>query len=378
MNRLLELARRRGVDVLIVAFAVAAEIELAFTHVDGPRWEVTLLTLGLPLPLLYRSRFPVAAPVAVYAASVLYSFVAPEAFRVVFVPFLAVLFTSWIFGSSIVGRRPLLAAVGFLAWAATISARLEDSWGSNFIFIVFVFGGACVAGFVTSHRNRQTAELRERAERAESERERLAAEAVAEERGRIARELHDVIAHSVSVMVVQAAGVRRLLAPEQDREREALLVVERIGRDALTEMRRMLGVLQERKDDVARAPQPGLGDLERLVEEVRHEGLVVDLEIDGVPVELPPGLDLSAYRIVQEGLADARRHPGRGEAHVRVKYAADELQLEVVDERARETGDGLSAMRERVAVYGGRLETGPAPAGGFRVCARLPLAGASR
>ncbi len=349
MNRLLELARRRGVDVVIVAFAAAAQIELAFTRVDAPRWQVTILTLGLPLPLLYRSRFPLAAPVAVYAASVLYSFVAPEAFRDVFVPFLAVVFTSWIFGSSVVGRRPLLAAAGFVAWAATISARLEDSWVTNFTFIVFVFGGACVVGFVTSHRSRQTAELRERAERAEHERERLAAEAVAQERARIARELHDVIAHSV--------------------------VVERIGRDALTEMRRMLGVLHEREDGAARAPQPGLGDLQRLVEEVRDDGLVVDLEIDGVPVDLPPGLDLSAYRIVQEGLANARRHPGRGEAHVRVKYAADELQLEVVDEGARETGDGLSAMRERVAVCGGRLETGPAPAGGFRVCARLPLAG---
>jgi signal transduction histidine kinase len=150
--------------------------------------------------------------------------------------------------------------------------------------------------------------------------------------------------------------------------------VERIGRESLTEMRRMLGVLRERDDGAARAPAPGLQHLDRLVEQVRNAGVDVDLRVDGDPIELPPGLDLSAYRIVQEGLANALRHPG-GEAHVRVRYAPEELELEVLDGSGPGSEERLAGIRERVAVYGGRLDAGPGPNGAYRVHARLPLAG---
>lgn len=382
MNRFLERFRRYAVDFAIVALALCAQVELAFITVDGPRWEITILTLAIPLPLLYRKRLPIVAPLVIYAATAAYAIIAPHAFNNVFVPFVAVLLTSWILGSGATGRRALVGLAALVAWDATISVQLQDSWGSNFVFILLVFGGSWFAGFLIGQRSRQAGELRERAERAERERERLTTEAVAEERARIARELHDVVAHSVSVMVVQAAGVRRLLRGDQEREREALLVVERIGREALTEMRRMLGVMRTEEQGATRTPQPSLEHLERLIERVSQAGLAVDLKVEGEPRPLPAGIDLSAYRIVQEGLTNALKHGTKAPAHVFVRYSELELELEVVDDSPAastmsDDGQGLAGMRERVAVYGGAFEAGPRPEGGFRVHATLPLAGAA-
>jgi signal transduction histidine kinase len=182
-------------------------------------------------------------------------------------------------------------------------------------------------------------------------------------------------------MTVQASGVRRLLLPEQEREREALLVVERIGREALTEMRRMLGVLRASGDVATLAPQPGMQHIEKLVDQARRAGLTVELQVVGEPQQLPTGLDLSAYRIVQEGLTNVLKHGDQAKARVRVRYGSDEIELEVVDEshvaaaEVTDDGHGLAGMRERVAVYGGEFEAGPRAEGGFRVRARLPLAG---
>jgi signal transduction histidine kinase len=275
-------------------------------------------------------------------------------------------------------------ALGFplMLGATTTVAFAQPSGGLDDVaWLSFFFTAAWVVGYAIATRTRLARELRERAERAERERERLAEEAVADERARIARELHDVVAHSVSVMVVQAAGVRRLLKPDQEREREALLVVERIGRESLTEMRRMLGVLRTSGEGAALTPSPGLQHVDRLVEQARRAGLSVDFEVSGEPVQLPSGLDLSAYRILQEGLTNALKHGERSKASIRVRYGTDELELEVVDESARpagvlDDGHGLAGMRERVAVYGGEFEAGPRDEGGFRVRARLPLAGA--
>jgi signal transduction histidine kinase len=220
---------------------------------------------------------------------------------------------------------------------------------------------------------------RERAERLEREREAEARAAVAEERARIARELHDVVGHSVSVMTVQASGVRRLLRDDQEREREALLIVERTGREALAEMRRMVGVLRRPEEAPALAPQPSLEHLGRLVEQARDAGLDVDLHIEGDAVELPAGVDLTAYRLVQEGLTNAIKHAKASHAHVRVSYGADTIEVIVSDDgRGVGNGDGgghgLVGMRERVSVYGGELDAGPQPGGGYRLRAKLPVA----
>jgi signal transduction histidine kinase len=220
----------------------------------------------------------------------------------------------------------------------------------------------------------------ERAARIERQRAEEARAAVAEERARIARELHDVVGHSVSVMTVQASGVRRLLKPEQEREREALLVVEQAGREALAEMRRLVGVLRRPEEAPALAPQPSLQHLDRLVEQAREAGLPVDVQIEGEATELPAGLDLTAYRLVQEALTNAIKHAQATRADVIVRYGDGVVELAVTDDghgssdgSADSGGHGLVGMRERVAVYGGELEAGPKPGGGFALRARLPL-----
>jgi signal transduction histidine kinase len=205
---------------------------------------------------------------------------------------------------------------------------------------------------------------------------------VAEERARITRELHDVIAHSVSLMTVQASAVRRRLLPEQEREREALTAVEETGRQALAEMRRLLGIMREDGEAAARAPQPGIATIRHLVEDVRHTGLDVELTVEGEPVRVSPGVDVSAYRIVQEALANALEHAGPEHAWVAVRYGEGEVEVEVEnDGRADGSGDGerhgLLGMRERVALCGGELRAGPRKGGGFRISARLPSAGPS-
>jgi len=199
-----------------------------------------------------------------------------------------------------------------------------------------------------------------------------------QERSRIARELHDAIAHNVSVMVVQAGAERRVLDETSGSTREGLETIERIGRGALTEMRRLVGMLRSDVGDPL-APQPGLDDLPTLITQVREAGLPVELHLDGPPRALPVGLELSAYRIVQEALTNALKHAGEAHASVYVRYGVDSLELEIIDDGAgtqtpvASGGHGLVGMRERVSVYGGELEAGPRPEGGYRLHASLPV-----
>jgi signal transduction histidine kinase len=217
-----------------------------------------------------------------------------------------------------------------------------------------------------------------RAEMAERERDLAAREAVVEERARIARELHDVIAHNVSMMVVQAGAERRLLERDGDSStREVLETVEQIGRSALTEMRRLVGMLRTDGSD-SLSPQPGLDDVPALVTQVSEAGLPVELHIEGERRELPAGIELSAYRIVQEALTNALKHAGNAHAEVHVRYGPESLELEIVDDgpgadAPAPGGHGLVGMRERVALYGGRLDAGRRPSGGFAVSVKLPV-----
>ena len=202
--------------------------------------------------------------------------------------------------------------------------------------------------------------------------------AVAEERNRIARELHDVVGHSVSVMTVQASAVRRLMRPDQEKERAALETVEAAGREALTEMRRMVGVLRSGDAEPNLAPPPTMDQLGGLADNFRRAGLDVVLETDGTPVPLPPGLDLTAYRLVQEALTNTLRHAHATRAVVHVGYCDEALRISVRDDGegpdGAPPGTGLLGMRERVGVYGGTLTTGAADGGGFELRADLPLA----
>jgi signal transduction histidine kinase len=217
-----------------------------------------------------------------------------------------------------------------------------------------------------------------RVQLAERERDLAAREAVVEERARIARELHDAIAHNVSMMVIQAGAERRVLDGTGGTTREVLETIERIGRGTLTEMRRLVGMLRSDTGEPL-APQPGLDDLPTLMQQVCEAGLPVELQVDGERRELPLGIELSAYRIVQEALTNALKHAGDAHASVHVHYGADSLELEIADDGegaalpVSSGGHGLAGMRERVALYGGHLDAGHRQNGGFAVRVLLPI-----
>jgi signal transduction histidine kinase len=344
----------------------------------GPLWLDILLVVGMFTPLLARRRFPfgalVTVPAVVTLSSLLDNRLVPDSFAIFLLGcatvFLMALLPDW---------RQALAGLAIIV-GTNVVINHEDPRGGlgNFLFGTIFFGIVWVVGFLLGRKFQEGEEAKVRALRAEREREERARAAVAEERARIARELHDVVGHSVSVMTVQASGVRRLLLPEQDREREALLVVERTGREALAEMRRMVGVLRRPEEAPALAPQPSLEHLGRLVEQAREAGLPVELRIEGDAVQLPAGVDLTAYRLVQEGLTNALKHARATRAEVLVSYRDREIEVTVSD-NGNGVGDGgggghgLVGMRERVSVYGGDLDAGPQPDGGYRLRARLPL-----
>ncbi len=268
-----------------------------------------------------------------------------------------------------------------LAGAVTVVRNGPESTTDDYFSVPVVFGLGWLIGYALRERTERTEEAEDRAARAEREREAAARMAVAEERGRIARELHDVVAHAVSMMLLQVGAVRHRMPESAAVDREALRNVEHAGRTALAEMRRLLNAMREEGDDAELMPHPGLADLDRLVRDVGAAGLEVDLRVLGEPSPLPPGLDLSAYRIVQEGLTNSLRHGGATRAEVTVDYRLDELRLEVRDHGAGGGaasdghGHGLVGIRERVKLFGGEMSAGAAPGGGFLVRARLPVGG---
>jgi signal transduction histidine kinase len=252
--------------------------------------------------------------------------------------------------------------------------------GANFIGNVAIYTCAWVIGLVVrSRRAEGDARLSEALERAEVQRQE-AARAVAEERLRIAQELHDVVAHSMSVIAVQAGVGAHVLDTQPDEARRSLEAISQTSRSTLSEMRRLLGVLRGEDGERAHAPAPGLDDLEALAGEIRVTGVDVSLELTGDRSSVPPGIDLSAYRVVQEALTNVIKHAGKGvSARVSVGFLPDEVRIEIVDDGrgasavASNGGHGLLGMRERVAVWGGDLSAGPRPGGGYRVAARIPF-----
>jgi signal transduction histidine kinase len=268
---------------------------------------------------------------------------------------------------------PRRFAFGFaLVEAAYLAASSGGKFPNNGVLF------AVVTAVVMLLVRRILGDRERRARFAERERDVAAREAVVEERARIARELHDAIAHNVSMMVVQAGAERRVIDDTSGSTKEVLETIERIGRGALTEMRRLVGMLRSDAGDPL-APQPRLENLTVLVTQIREAGLPVELYVEGKRRVLPVGIELSAYRIVQEALTNALKHAGEAHASVHVRYGLDSLELEIVDDGAgaeapvASGGHGLVGMRERVALYGGRLDAGRRPTGGFAVRVLLPI-----
>ncbi|MFF3852466.1 sensor histidine kinase [Micromonospora sp. NPDC002575] len=284
-------------------------------------------------------------------------------------------------------RPAALAAVALWVPVAAINvlAPLDDpvfEVGPVYVVLnnLLVAVVAYAVGRAVHARRASTEALRERARVAEQNQRSLAEQAVADERRRIARELHDVVAHHVSVMGVLATGARRVLRRDPDAADEAIATIEDTGRATLRELRRLLDVLRTDAEPAADlAPQPGLAGIEPLVEQVREAGLPVTLRVEGAPGPLEEGVALTVYRIVQEALTNALKHAGEATAVVRLTFGAAYLSVEVTDTGRGPTpgavrvGHGLVGMRERVGLYGGTLRAGARPGGGYRVYARIPV-----
>jgi signal transduction histidine kinase len=347
------------------------------------------LALALAVPVVFRRTYPTAAFAAAVAIGGLQVLIdsRPDPSGLVIVILLYTLAAYTPRRISITGLAICLAgsaaAVG--RWMPDQLSLLNSVLVGSIMFagpslIAWVFGDSM------RYRRAYYTGLEDRAARLEAERDAQAQIAAAAERARIARELHDVVAHNVSVMVVQADGASYALLSDPDRARAALAAIASTGRQALTEMRRMLGVLRRDEDgtEPGRAPLPGIGQLGELLEQTRATGLAVSFTVEGVPQPLPGGAALAAYRIVQESLTNTRKHGGpRATAQVTLRYLEDALLLRITDDgrgpaaASDGAGHGLTGMRERVAIYGGWVQAGPRPSGGYQVTARLPLAPAS-
>jgi signal transduction histidine kinase len=377
------LVRRYGLDVLIAAAAAESALELATRH-DSARAPQVPLWFGVPaialtiLPLLLRRRYPFGAPLALWLAGSGLSFVDG---RLVMFPvsvFVAAMGAAFLFGHL---ADPVLARLGLavvVVGAALIVYHDPRANAGEIVFVPVLFMIGWLAGFSLRERATAAEAAEERATHAEREREAAARVAVAEERARIARELHDIVAHAVSIMVLHVGAVRHKLPDTLVEETGALRGVERTGRSALTEMRRLLGAMRRDGEDAELAPQPGLDNLDALLAEIGRAGLPVRLHIDGESFPLPPAVDLSAYRIVQEGLTNALKHGPASRADVTVRYRPDDLTIEVRDDGPGSpsgdgAGHGLVGIRERVKIYGGEMNAGPVQGQGFVLRTRLPL-----
>ncbi len=369
----------------LVAFAlmVIALLELQSGVFPGPVGVAAVAQLAATVPVAFRRVAPLAA-IAISSA--------------VFLPYVIVYRGAFVAGASVAnaatmlllvysvgrhtqGRRLLVGALFALLFAAEPGIAGQPGW-SDWALNFIIAGGTLGLGVALRIQEGRSISLAVAADRAQSEQEATAQAAVHEERARIARELHDVVAHNVGLIVLQAGGARSVLGTNPERARTALRQVEETSRQTLTEMRHLVGILRV---DAEREPLPRLERLPALVDEARAAGLAVELEVEGAPVDLPAGLELAAYRLIQEALTNVRKHAPTSRAKVRLCYEPDRLRIEVSDDggpsdavrdsarNASGLGHGLIGMRERVQMYDGRMQAGPMPGGGFRVEAVLPL-----
>jgi signal transduction histidine kinase len=376
----LDLARKpsrptRGDVVLVGVFLVWAVLEAVYESPSGQLWVRLLVAVGYTVPLLARRQAPIVVLLVLSGVVLARGFTAdpPDDGAM---PFPALLVAT--FSASLYARRLALAIAGVLIPVAVIAilsqaAPWDDSHSPvDYAIFLFFVSGAWTAGYLI---RRRAAQVRA-AEAAGGE---LARASVVAERARIARELHDIVAHSVSIIALQSGAAEALVESEPAKAREHMETVRKTAHEALGEMRRLLDVLRE--DEPLYAPQPGFGGIPELVEDSRRAGLPVELREEGNGASVPQGVALAAYRIVQESLTNVRKHAGRVPTTVVVRRSPRSVELDVVNAAGRRDGDlggsgrGLAGMRERARIYGGTFAAGPLPDGGFAVRAILPLEG---
>ena len=382
--------RRRLLDIapaaaLILIGVAQMLLDYEGSGFRGPRGVNAAFLVAVCLPLVVRRRQPVLALAGVFVIQAVWvGAYYNGSHQPPFEPFAAGVVACFALGlhADRRGLRAGLALFALLVVATAIVLAVGGSTVGNALPVLIWWGAAIGIGRGLRERQTLVELLRERSARLERDRERDMADAALEERGRIARELHDVIAHAVSLMVVQASAERRLLAVDQQRTADTLETIETSGREALGELRRLLGVLRASGPERL-APQPGLDALPDLLEEGRRGGHEITLDVEGDPVRLPAGLDLTAYRILQEGLTNVRKHAPGAAVEISLRWRAAELEIELADDGpgppadANGSGHGLIGMRERVALYGGTVSARRADTG-FRVLARLPIDGSAQ
>jgi signal transduction histidine kinase len=372
--------RPRRIDLaLAAALGLVIEVELILTSVrETPLVPALLLGAVLAAAMAWRSTAPLATLGVLGAVAVAFALADTPPENLASTTILVAVL-SFAIGAHLSRRRAQAGLVGVGVLVVVVTALGPDQTVGDVIFPIVLFAGCWSLGRFGRSRAHLTAELRARTAQLEGERAERERDAVARERVRIARELHDVVAHSVSVMVVQAGAARSVLARDPDASVRALGAVEATGREALTEMRRLLGILRPDGEDADHAPQPSLDRLGALIARARDAGLDVELRVEGLAGALAPGVDLTAFRLVQEGLTNALKHGGRGRARVVLRWSAEVLEVEVANlitdgpavHGLTSGGQGLIGMRERVALCGGELRAGPIGRG-FVVRARLP------
>jgi signal transduction histidine kinase len=369
-------------DALIAAaFLLESLLEAALLYADARYvWVAVAATLMIAAGLAVRTRAPLVAVLLGLAGFVTFQPLGHEVNDNVYTPFFAVLFLLFSFGLHEQRTRVLVGGFVFVFCCNALALSI-DAYDSTVVDVLFgglvIAGAPVLLGRVIAGRSRLNAALHEKAERLRRDRTAELEQAAQDERARIANELHDVVAHAMSAMVVQAGGARRLAPKDPERARAAFAAVEDTGREALTEIRRLLGVLRHQDDELALAPQPSLRHLAALVQRVRAAGLPVGLEIDGEQRPLPPGVDMTAYRLVQSALEGAVAQGAAGHADVVVRYRPDGIDVEVLDDGAAAAQRTLAGVRERVSLYGGQVHAGRRRNGGHAVRAKLPVGGAA-
>jgi signal transduction histidine kinase len=359
--------------VLVLVGHFAASGHTGADYRDADVFSV-LLSIGVAVPFYFRRHAPLAVLLVCEVCVVVLT---TRQYQTGAAPYVLLVGVYTVAAWCDVRDRVVAVAAVAIGLAIVAIVGIPGANGADVAFNFVIFAAAYLFGSTMRNRRLYSEQLEQRARDLERDREDDARRAVADERLRIAQELHDVVAHSMGVIAVQAGVGAHVIDTDPEEARRSLDAISRTSRSTLAEIRGMLGVLRE-DGDASYAPAPGLADLDRLVRDVRDAGVEVEVQTEGTRSELPLGVDFTAYRIVQEALTNVLKHAGRAHATVVVGYEDGALRLEIDDDgrgvngRATEGGHGLIGMRERVAVYGGAFQAGPRSGGGYRVTARLP------